>query len=171
MGAIFGPLGAKIGIGASLILLLLLSVQTARLSASQHHSKKVETQLVECQANHKQFVADTVAKTAEAQRLDAEHKAQVEAAQEQVRSENDAQIRQRIAAAVAAVRVRNASAQNHSGGSGAKNLPSTGQTAVGFNGTSEIALMDEDDQSICSENTVKAQGWKDWNEAVQSISR
>lgn len=124
-----------------------------------------------CEANHKQFVADVRARTAQAQAEDAAHAKQVETAQDQARSENDAQIRQRIASAVAAVRVRNASTQNRGSGSGAAPVSRPAETASSSAPASGEAVVPAHDLEVCAVNTEKAAGWLSWWTSVQAIPR
>lgn len=155
-------------IGAAVVVALFL----AWAMRVNHLRGQYKAALTACEANHKQFIADVAAKTAEAQRLDAEHVQQVHIADEQARSENDAQIRQRIANAVAAVRVRNASTQNRGSGSGAAPVSRPTETASGPDGANTAPVIPSTaDLEICAENTEKAVGWQSWWQSVEAIPR
>lgn len=152
--------------GAGIVIAIFLGWVWRVDSLRAQHKKE----LIACQENHARFVADVKDKTELARMSDAAHKAEVERDQEKARAENDTEIRRRIDAAVANVRLRQQS-QTSNGRSGAANLPGAAHPTSGSDRASEASVMDEGDQIICSENTVKAQGWKDWNDAVQSIPR
>lgn len=170
IGAIFGPLGAKIGIGASLVLLIALGVQTARLSASHHHVGKLQTALGECQANHKQFVADVQAKTAEAQRLDAEHKAQVEATQDQRTQEVRGDYQRQLDALRAryAGSVRTGAPANGVSGGSAANVPSVPDTASGVDATAASCSLNEFNAEA---NALQLGSLQQWIRSQEAIPR
>lgn len=123
-----------------------------------------------CKAVHAQFVADVKAKTELARISDAAHAARVERDQTQVTMETNDEIRRRIAAAVAGVRVRN-TGQADSGGSGGTDLSSAPSPAGSPSGTSASAIVPADDLTICATNTVLATGWQDWWKQVQAVPR
>jgi hypothetical protein len=168
MGAIFGPLGAKIGLGVSLLLLLALSVQTARLSASQHHSKKVEAELVETKAAYAQFVGDVKAKTAEAQRLDAEHKAAVEATQDQRTQEVSRDYQKQLDALRAryAGSVQPKTSANRLSGSSAASVPSISSPASGSDATGATCGLSRFNAEANALQLNSLQGWIREQEAI-----
>lgn len=123
-----------------------------------------------CKANHTQFVADVKSKTELARLRDAENKARVEREQEKIRSENDAQIRSRIAAA-RADRVRTATAKAHPGSGGNPSVPGTANAPLHPVGEGTAAQLHVADDLICIDNTIKAEGWQDWWKEVSAIER
>ncbi len=125
-----------------------------------------------CQANFAQFAADVKAKTELARAEDAAHKAQVERDQNKVSQESDHEIRQRIAAAVAAVHVRLQPAPpTHSSGGGSSGLSAAPDPANDPAGAGAEAIVPTVDLTICVANTVKAEGWQDWWKSVQAVPR
>lgn len=167
----FGLAGLKLygAIGVAVVVALLCAwvwrIDSLRASYKQ--------QLANCQANHAQFVADVRAKAAQAQAADAANKAQVENAQAKVSQENDSEIRQRIAAAVAAVRVRvqPVATPAHPGSSGDARVSQAPDPAVDPAGASQTAIVPASDLTTCATNTVKDEGWQAWWKSVQTIPR
>lgn len=136
-----------------------------------HLRGQYKAALAACEANHKQFVADVQAKTAEAQRLDALNKTRVETSQEKARTDNDAEIRRRIAAAVAAVRVQPKTAANGVSGRGAAPVSSAPPASQGADGAGQAPLVQPADLEICAANTELAIGWQAWWRSVEAIPR
>lgn len=159
-------LSAKVGLWLPMLLLIALGIQTARFSASRHHSTKVEKQLADKTTEFENFKLEVISKTALAKAQDAANAARVEAAQEKARAQNDSEIRARIAAAVASVR-HNAEAGN--GRLGPARMPPAPNAAGGTAGAGQAAELD--DKLICSENTAKLQGWSEWWNDVSQIAR
>lgn len=85
-----------------------------------------------------------------------------------IEREKDDAIRTRIAAARAltAERLRTKAATDHSGSGGTGDLPGAPDAAVSADGAGGPAFVDEADALICTENTIKLQGWQDWHAAV-----
>ncbi len=125
-------------------------------------------ELVACQANHAQFVADVKAKVELARISDAAHKAEVDAAQQKERADHEAEV-QHLRADYAG-RVRDY-AKAHPGGSGKPamsaptNSPSEPVTA------SSEAVVPVSDLEICASNTAAAEGWLSWWKSVEAIPR
>lgn len=154
-------------IGAGVVVALFL----AWVWRVNHLRAEYKAALVACEANHKQFVADVQAKTAEAQRIDAEHKAQVEAQQTQIQSEKNDAIRNAIAAARAtAGRVQPNASQNSVGRGNAAPVPQPATASLSADGAGEASELAAD-RMICAENTVKSEGWLSWWHSVQAIPR
>ncbi len=165
----FGLAGMKLwgAIGAAVAVALLFA-WVWRIDSLRASYKK---DLAACEANHQQFVADVKARTDEARRLDAAHKAEVESNQARISQEKDSEIRKRIADAVAAVRVRIVSTPVHSGGSGNPPVPGAPIAAASPAGASQEAVVPVADLSVCAENTVKAEGWQAWWKSVEAVPR
>lgn len=166
----FGLEGLKLygAIGAAVMIALFLAWVWRIDSLRAAHKKD----LAACVANHAQFVADVKARTDEARRLDAAHKAEVERNQDRISKESDDEIRQRIAAAVVAVRgrVRNTPAI-HPGSRGSPAVSIAPFTPAGPAGADQAAVVPAADLEMCAANTVKAEGWQSWWKDVQAISR
>lgn len=165
----FGLAGLKLygAIGAAVAVMLFLGWVWRIDSLRAQHKKD----LAACVANHAQFVADVKARTDEARRLDAAHKAEVEASQARIEKEKDSEIRKRIADAVAAVRVRVVSTPVHSSGSGNPPVSGAPVAAVSPAGASQEAIVPVADLATCAANTVKAEGWQEWWKGVSAIPR
>ncbi len=165
----FGLVGMRLwgAIGAAVVVALLCAWVWRIDSLRAQHKKD----LAACVLNHQQFVADVKARTDEARRLDAAHKAEVEQRQSQISQEKDSEIRKRIADAVAAVRVRIVSTPVHSGSSRSPPVPGASIAAASPAGASQEAIVPVADLSICAENTVKAEGWQDWWKGVEAVPR
>lgn len=139
--------------GTALALLgTLLLVQTARIDGFLFWDglKAENTELRE-----------TLSKVEQAQelaiKLAKEEKARIEAEYKEIANAKDADIRNRIAAAVARVR-------DQANSSGKTNLPSVTEAAVNSDGAGRGTVVD--DAEICTINTIKAQGWQDWYNAL-----
>lgn len=124
----------------------------------------------ECQSHYAQFVADVKAKTELARKEDALHKAQVERDQNKVSQESDHEIRNRINAAVAAVRVQ-LSSPAHPGSGGSPAVPGLALPAGNPAGAGQAALVPAVDLEVCVANTVKAEGWQSWWKGVAAVPR
>jgi hypothetical protein len=57
------------------------------------------------------------------------------------------------------------------GGGGPAGQPQAARSAAGAAGAGALSVVDEDDLLICTENTVKAQGWVTWWKKVSAIPR
>lgn len=169
MSAIFGTLSAKILGGLSVVLLIAVGVLWLSLGATQRKLEKCRNDKAAVTASYLQFQEDVKAKTEFARQQDAANKARVEADQSRIAMENDSEIRARIAAAVD--RVRRGAAANDRGGGGNQAMPGATEAASNPARTSPNALMDATDGIVCSENTVKAEGWQDWWREVSAIPR
>ena len=139
--------------GTALALLgTLLLVQTARIEGFlfidglKAENEKLTGQLVSIKQAQK--LATKLAK---------EEKARIEAQYKEIANAKDADIRNRIAAAVARVR-------DQTNSSGKTNLPSVAETAINPDGAGQGTVVD--DAEICTINTIKAQGWQDWYNAL-----
>lgn len=95
------------------------------------------------------------------------NKDRVETRYVEIENAQDKDIRARLAAALDSLRER-AAAANPSG-SGAVGLSGTTVPAVDPDGAGGDAKLD--DALICTENTVKAQGWQDWWAETQAVER
>lgn len=165
----FGLAGLKLysAIGVAIAVALFLA-WVWRIDSLRAQYKK---DLAACEQKHQQFVADVKARTDEARRLDAAHKAEVERNQNRISQEKDSEIRRRIDAAVAAVRVRVVSTPVRLGGSGSPAVPSPSGSAASPAGASQEAVVSTADLSICAENTIKAEGWQDWWKSAEAVPR
>ncbi len=162
-----GGLKLYAAIGAAVVVALFLA-WVWRIDTLRAHYKR---DLVACQLNHQQFVADVKARTDEARRLDAAHKAEVESHDARISQEKDSEIRKRIADAVAAVRVRIVSTPVHPSGSRSSPVSGVAIAAASPAGASQEAVVSSDDLAICATNTVKAEGWQDWRKNVVAVPR
>lgn len=135
------------------------------------HTLERRTEALEgCKTVHAQFVTDVKAKTELARLSDAAHAARVERDQNQVAMETDNEIRHRINAAVAAVRVRNGPQADPSGSRGA-DMSSAPISPGSPSGASASAIVPADDLTICATNTVLSEGWQSWWKQVQAVER
>lgn len=139
--------------GTALALLgTLLLVQTARIDGFlfwdglKAENEKLTDQLVSIKEAQK--LATKLAK---------EEKARIEAQYKEIANAKDADIRNRIAAAVARVR-------DQANRSSKANLPSIAETTINPDGAGQGTVVD--DAEICTINTIKAQGWQDWYNAL-----
>jgi hypothetical protein len=153
-------------IGAGVVVALFLAWVWRIDSLRARHLEETAA----CQANFERFKADVASKTELARLRDAENKARVEAQQEKIRSENDAEIRQRIAAA-RADRVRTATAKAHPGGGGIPSVPGTANAPLHPVGEGAEAQLHVADDLICIDNTIKAESWQSWWKEVSAIER
>ena len=163
----FGLAGLKLygALGAALAVALFLG-WVWRIDSLRGRYKQ---ELAACQANHAQFVADVKSHTELARKEDAVHKAEVERAYVQKSQESDNEIRRRIAAAVAAVRVRVVSTPVHPGGGGSPAVPGAPVAAASPAGASQEAVVSSSDLTTCAENTIKAEGWQSWWKSVAAV--
>ncbi len=152
--------------GAVVVALFLAWVLRIDHLRAQHLKERIA-----CEQKYNQFVADVKARTDEARRLDAAHKAEVERNDSRVSQEKDSEIRKRIADAVAAVRVRIVSTPIHSGSGRSPPVSGAPVAAASPAGASQEAVVPVTDLSICAENTIKAEGWQNWWEPVTAIPR
>jgi len=166
----FGLAGLKLygAIGAAVVVALFLAwvwrIDSLRASYKQ--------ELAACRTNHAQFVADVKAKTDEARRLDAAHKAEVERNQNKVSEESDHEIRAKIAAAVAAARSRMQPAPAAHPSSGGSPPVSRAPIPTGSPaGAGQEAVVPAEDLTTCATNTVLAEGWQSWWKGVAAIPR
>jgi len=116
---------------------------------------------------HKQTEANYREASAQALAAAKENKVRVETKYVEIENAQDKDIRARLAVATASLRARAASS-NSSGPDGAS-VPGASSAAFDPAGTGQNAIMD--DALICTENTVKAQGWQDWYAEAQSVAR
>ncbi len=162
------PLFAKIGVGIIGVSLLGMVVLSLLLAGEKIHSAKLQTALITCNKtleNERQQVRD---KTAVAKADDAAHAAKVEAHDTKIQMENNDAIRDRIGRARTALSLRNQpAAPARSGGEApVSSPPQPPSSADGAGGASELSAADK---LICVTNTLKAEGWQDWQKAVASI--
>lgn len=94
------------------------------------------------------------------------NKARVETRYVEIENAQDKDIRARLAAAVASLRAKTAA---DSSGSREINLPVNPNAPVDPSGAGQNAVLD--DALICTENTVKLQGWQDWHTEAQAVER
>lgn len=122
-----------------------------------------------CEANHKQFVADVQAKTLEAQRLDAEHKATVETNQDKITKESSSDYQAQLAALRArydALRVQPRTAQNSvSRGSGPP-VPSIPEAASGSDAAGATCDLNKFNAEANALQLGGLQGWIREQEAI-----
>jgi hypothetical protein len=106
---------------------------------------------------------------AEARAADLQHARDIEAAQTKVREEVSRDLETKLASARAAAddyarRLRNSAAQ---GGGNRAGLPEAADAPGAPAGAGEASLVD--DLRTCSDNTVKAESWRDWWLGVSTI--
>jgi hypothetical protein len=116
---------------------------------------------------HKQTEANYRQASAQALAAAKENKVRVETKYKVIENAQDKDIRARLAAATASLRAR--AANTDPGSPDAIGLPSLANAAVDPVGNSGDAKLD--DALICTTNTVKAQGWQDWYDEAQSVTR
>jgi hypothetical protein len=127
-----------------------------------HLRGQYKAALAACEANHKQFVADVQAKTAEAQRLDAEHKAQVETNQDKITKEENSASTDRIERYRTAARVQPVAAKANPSRSGTAPVPKPTEAASGIATEDRASELPAADRLICATNTGIAEGWQEW---------
>lgn len=124
-----------------------------------------------CEANHKQFVADVQAKTLEAQRLDAEHKATVETNQDKITKESSSDYQAQLAALRArydSLRVQSkAPANGISRGSSAP-VPSVPETASGPDAAGAACDLNKFNAEA---NALQLGGLQNWVRDQEAIPR
>lgn len=157
---LYGALGAAIAV--ALFLAWVWRIDSLRATYKRDYAT--------CQQNFAQFQADVKAKTELARKEDALHKAQVERDQNKVSQESDHEIRSRIAAAVAAVRVQ-LSSPAHPGDGGSPAVSSPALAAGSPAGAGQAAIVPAVDLEVCVTNTVKAEGWQSWWKGVAAVPR
>ncbi len=165
----FGLVGMKLyGAIAGAVAIALLCAWVWRIDhlRAQHLKERIA-----CEQKYTQFVADVKARTDEARRLDAAHKAEVEQHDAMISQEKDSEIRKRIADAVAAVRVRIVSTPVHSGSSRSPPVSGAPIAAISPAGASQEAVVPVADLSVCATNTILAEGWQDWWKGVAAVPR
>ncbi|WP_294390481.1 hypothetical protein [uncultured Sphingomonas sp.] len=115
---------------------------------------------------------------AEAAAADLAHARAVEAAQSQATLEESDAFQRRLDAARAladgyARQLRGQAAQGAAdrGGSGSAHQPQAARPAAGAAGAGAMPVLDDGDLLICTENTVKAQGWFAWWKRIRAIPR
>ena len=165
----FGLAGLKLygALGAAVAVALFLG-WVWRIDSLRGQYKD---ELKACRDNHAQFVADVKSHTELARKEDAAHKADVERNQAKVSEESDNEIRRRIAAAVAAVRVRVVSTPVHPGGGTSPAVPGAPIAVVSPAGASQEAVVSSSDLTTCAENTIKAEGWQSWWKGIAAVPR
>jgi hypothetical protein len=154
--------------------IILLGIALAASMANARHWKKRHG--VE-QAAHAQTRADFTAfangvrEKSEAIIARAnERNRRVKAEYRVIEKENDSEIRRRIDAAVAAVRVRTSQAGANPGGGG-NQLPRSADAAGRPAGTGGAAVVSAADLEICATAVVKAEGWQAWYSQVRAVER
>lgn len=164
----FGLTGLRLygALGAAVALALFLA-WVWRIDSLRAHYKRSW----EAEKTSSILFAERVRLTSETIVAKAEKSARrVETAQTQAQQESDNEIRQRIAAAVRAVQLRagQTRADTRSGGN---DLPQAATAAGSPSGTSQAAELATDDLTICTENTIKLDGWQSWWRQVSTIDR
>ena len=147
---------AAIGAAALLTLIVCLVLLTRQRDEAR-------AALVVEQAAHARTVADVKAATAKAHAEDLAHARAVEARNAAIAQETQDDLTTRLAAARAdadrfAARLR---AQAGAGGGGEHDAGMSVAAAAtgGADGAGEEAVVDA---RVCAENTVKAEGWREW---------
>jgi hypothetical protein len=98
----------------------------------------------------------------------------IEAAQNAATQESSHELQDQLAAARAAAAAyaeRLRSAEAAPGGTGQAGASSASDASRPAAGTSPVSVMDDDDFRLCSENTVKAIGWRAWWLRINAIPR
>ena len=98
----------------------------------------------------------------------------IEAAQNAATQESSHELQDQLAAARAAAAAyaeRLRSAEAHSGGAGQAGTSGSPDASRSAAGAGAVSVMDDDDFRLCSENTVKAIGWRAWWLRINAIPR
>lgn len=152
-------------IGAGVIIALFL----AWVWRVNHLRAEYKAALTACEANHKQFVADVTAKTLEAQRLDAEHKATVETNQDKITKESSSDYQAQLAALRArydALRVQPKASTNSVGRGGSAPVPSLPEAASGSDAASATCDLNKFNAEANALQLGGLQGWIRDQEAI-----
>lgn len=117
-------------------------------------------------------VDDMKAASAKAAADNKQHVLDVQTADEKTRkAETDALSANLVDARAALAGWLRTHAQASPGNAGASGLSQAANTAGAVDGTGQNAIVSIPDLEICTENTVKAQGWQDWYRSVSAIAR
>ena len=116
---------------------------------------------------HKQTEANYREASAAALAAAQANKVRVETKYVEIENAQDKDIRARLAAALDSLRARAATA--NPGSPDRVGLPGATVPAVDPAGAGQDTVMD--DALICTENSVKAQGWQDWYAEAASVAR
>lgn len=149
---------AALGIGALILALFVGLLFTRARLDSEKNGRALDRQAV-------------ATAQAEARAADLQHARDIEAAQNHVREEVSRDLEAKLASARAAAddyarRLRNQAAQ---GGSNRAHLPVVAEPPDAPDGPGETAILD--DLRICADNTVKAEGWRDWWLRIEGAPR
>lgn len=166
----FGLGGLKLyGAIAGAVMFLLFAAWVWRIDSLRSQYKR---DFATCQQNFAQFQADVVAKTELARREDLAHKTEVERQDAQLSKESDNDIRQKIAAAVAAARSRVRPAPPaRIGGGGNPPVSRAAAPAADPAGAGQTAIVPAADLTTCATNTILSEGWQSWYKQVQAVPR
>ncbi len=162
----FGLAGIKLYgaiAGAVAVALLLAWVWRIDSLRARHLKERIA-----CEQNHAQFVADVKARTDEARRLDAEHKATVEATQDKVSEHASLDYQQQLNALRARYDKLRAAPKNDSGSRGGTTMPVIPDTASGPDAAAAPAPLDG---FACEANTLQLGGLQGWVRDQQAIAR
>lgn len=160
--------------GAIVLLAIACGILALNLAWEKTHAAKLQTALTECGKtleNERQQVRD---RTAVAKAQDAAHAAKVETSDTKVQmGKNDAIQKRRAAGRAAELdRLRRArAAKAADGGGGGAAVSGSAEAAAGADGEGREADILQSDNLICIDNTIKAEAWQDWWEAVEAIPR
>jgi hypothetical protein len=146
-------------------LVLAITIQTLRL----HAAKAENATLV---AQNKAFIADVATKTAQVQLADQQHADDIKAAQDTVSKDLANGLQDKLSDAntrLAAYSKRLYTALNE-GCSRTPGMSTPPDAARQASAAAQIAELDAN-LTICTENTVVAQGWQDWYKKVSVIPR
>lgn len=160
MMAFLSPLGARVGFGLSVALLIASGVLWGLLQAERAHSAKLETRLAKEIAAHE---ADRL----KAERDLAQFRADAKARQSQQTKATlnvEASLRARLDRELDRVRGK---AKANSPGSHPGGLPGPSGTPPAPSGAGQAPVMDEADRLICTEAVIKAEGVQEWWESVK----
>ena len=149
--------------GAVAVALLLAWVWRIDSLRARHLKERVA-----CEQNHAQFVADVKAKTDEARRLDAEHKATVEAQQDKVSANASKDYQTELAALRARYDKLRAAPKADSGSRGGSAVPVIPSTTSGPDVAAATAPLDG---FACEANSLQLGGLQGWVRDQQAIPR
>lgn len=149
--------------GAVAVALLFAWVMRIDHLRGQHLKERIA-----CEQNHAQFVADVKARTDEARRLDAAHKATVEAQQDKVSANVSQDYQKQLADLRARYERLRVQPKADSGGGGATAMPSIPDATGRPDAAAASAPLNE---FACEANTLQLGGLQDWVRGVAAVPR
>lgn len=168
------PIWLRLAIGAAALVLVGWLWSQVRVVTAQRDTARAETEQVK--AASEATVANFRAATARAKADDIAHARHVERRYAAANEETTRELTTRLADARALtdryIRLHPAAAAPADrGGGGDADLPRTADAAGAADRAGEATIVPGPDLRICTENTVKAEGWREWWGRVRAATR